>query len=54
MMPRIQIALNGPTLSRMVYGTWRMLDDAPSAQDINRRLSLCLDLGITTIDGAEI
>ena len=54
MMPRIKIALNGPTLSRMVYGTWRMLDDAPSAQDINRRLNLCLDLGITTIDGAEI
>ena len=54
MMPRIQIAPNGPTFSRMVYGTWRMLDDAPSAQDINRRLNLCLDLGITTIDGAEI
>ncbi len=54
MIPRIQIAPNGPTFSRMVYGTWRMLDDAPSAQDINRRLNLCLDLGITTIDGAEI
>jgi len=38
----------------MVYGTWRMLDNAPSAQDINRRLHLCRDLGITTIDGAEI
>ena len=54
MMPRIQIAPNSPRFSRMVYGTWRMLDDAPSAQDINRRLNLCLDLGITTIDGAEI
>lgn len=54
MMPRIQIAPNGPDFSRMVYGTWRMLDDAPSAQDINRRLHFCLELGITTIDGAEI
>ena len=54
MMPRTQIARNGPVFSRMVYGTWRMLDDAPSAQDINRRLHLCLELGITTIDGAEI
>ena len=54
MMPRTQIAPKGPILSRMVYGTWRMLDDAPSAQDINRRLHLCRDLGITTIDGAEI
>ncbi len=54
LMPRPQIARNGPVLSRMAYGTWRMLDDAPSAQDINRRLHLCLDLGVTTIDGAEI
>ncbi len=54
MMPRTRIAPNGPTFSHMVYGTWRMLDDAPSAQDINRRLHLCLELGITTIDGAEI
>ena len=53
-MPRTRIAPNGPVFSRMVYGTWRMLDDAPSTQDINRRLHLCLDLGISTIDGAEI
>lgn len=54
MMPRTKIAPDGPSISRMVYGTWRMLDDAPSAQDINRRLHMCLELGITTIDGAEI
>ncbi len=40
--------------SPMVYGTWRMLDDAPTSQDINRRLNRCLELGITTIDTAEI
>ena len=40
--------------SPMVYGTWRMLDDAPTSQDINRRLSRCMELGITTIDTAEI
>ena len=55
MMPRIQTAPDGPVLSRMVYGTWRLLDDgAVSAQDINRRLNACLDLGITSIDTAEI
>ncbi len=54
MIPRTQIAPKGPILSRMVYGTWRMLDDDPSAQDINRRMHHCRDLGITTIDGAEI
>ncbi len=43
-----------PSLSAMVYGTWRMLDDKPSVQDINRRLNRCVELGITTIDTAEI
>ena len=38
----------------MVYGTWRLLDTKPTAQEINRRLHACLDLGITTIDTAEI
>ena len=38
----------------MVYGTWRLLDTKPSAQEINRRLNDCLELGITTIDTAEI
>ncbi len=38
----------------MVYGTWRLLDTKPTPQEINRRLHACLDLGITTIDTAEI
>jgi predicted oxidoreductase len=38
----------------MVYGTWRLLETKPSAQEINRRLNDCLELGITTIDTAEI
>ena len=42
------------SLSAMVYGTWRMLDDQPSLQDINRRLNRCVELGITTLDTAEI
>lgn len=44
----------GPEFSRMVYGTWRLLDTRPTAQEINRRLHACLDLGITTMDTAEI
>ena len=49
-------ALNAeiPSLSALVYGTWRMLDDQPSLQAINRRLNRCVELGITTIDTAEI
>lgn len=38
----------------MVYGTWRLLDPKPTPQDINRRLHACLELGITTLDTAEI
>jgi predicted oxidoreductase len=53
-MKRIQIAPRGPELSQMVYGTWRILDTKPTAQEINRRLHACLELGITTIDTAEI
>lgn len=53
-MKRQRIAERGPEFSRMVYGTWRLLATKPSAQEINARLNACLDLGITTIDTAEI
>lgn len=53
-MKRTQLAPRGPEFSRMVYGTWRLLETKPSAQEINRRLNDCLELGITTIDTAEI
>jgi predicted oxidoreductase len=54
MLSRTKISPMGPALSRLVYGTWRMLDDGSTAQDINRRLQRCVELGITTIDTAEI
>lgn len=53
-LARIQMAPEGPDFSRMVYGTWRVLDDGSTIQDLNRRLNLCADLGMTTIDTAEI
>ncbi len=53
-MKRLKLTANGPEFSRMVYGTWRLLDTKPTAQEINRRLHACVDLGITTIDTAEI
>ena len=55
MLPRIRIAPNGPEFSRLVYGTWRILDDAAfTTQELNRRINLCVDLGMTTLDTAEI
>jgi predicted oxidoreductase len=53
-MKRVKLATNGPEFSRLVYGTWRLLDAKPTAQEINRRLHACLELGITTLDTAEI
>ncbi|HEY2574665.1 MAG TPA: aldo/keto reductase [Verrucomicrobiaceae bacterium] len=54
-IPRHRIAPHGPQFSRMVFGTWRLLDEpALTAQEINRRLNACLDCGMTTIDTAEI
>jgi len=53
-MQRVKLTKNGPEFSRMVYGTWRLLATQPTAQEINRRLNVCLELGITTIDTAEI
>ena len=53
---RLPISPNGPELSRLVYGTWRVLDDEATAkpEHLLERFKLCLDLGITTIDTAEI
>ncbi len=53
-MRRIRMTKEGPEFSRMAYGTWRLLATRPTAQEINRRLNVCLELGITTIDTAEI
>lgn len=46
----------GPVFSRLIYGTWRLLNDAEAVtpQAVNRRLQVCLEQGITTIDTAEI
>lgn len=56
MIPRLSIAPNGPSFSRLVYGTWRFLDDEATSNsaDLLKRLHACLELGITTLDTAEI
>ncbi len=53
-MKRLRIAEDGPTFSRLAYGTWRLLKDPPTPQQLNARLQLCLELGLTTLDTAEI
>lgn len=55
-IPRIRLSPNGLECSRFVYGTWRLFDDADGASPgpLAERLRRCADLGITTIDTAEI
>lgn len=56
MLSRVALSPNGPTLSRLAFGTWRLLDDRATAtpEHVRRRVQACLELGISTIDTAEI
>jgi len=56
MTPRVQLFPNGPSFSQLAYGTWRILDDKATAtpEHLMQRFQKCLDLGITTLDTAEI
>jgi predicted oxidoreductase len=47
---------HGPRFSRLVYGTWRLLDDLESSapEPLAARLDECVELGLTTIDTAEV
>lgn len=42
-------------LSRIIYGMWRLTDDCDvSIKHVRKKIDLCLDQGITTIDQADI
>jgi predicted oxidoreductase len=53
-MQRIEIA-PGLSFSRMVYGMWRLGDDADtSPAHVRAKIEACLEQGITTMDQADI
>ena len=56
MVKTVSLHKNGPDVSNLIYGTWRILDvtPQPSPRDILKRLEGCLELGIHTLDTAEI
>jgi predicted oxidoreductase len=56
MVERVLMAEGGPRLSRLAYGTWRLLREAqrPTPAALAARLAAIAELGITTIDTAEI
>lgn len=53
-MNRVEIT-NGLTFSRLVYGMWRVADDADTSPEyVEAKIQACLDQGVTTIDQADI
>lgn len=54
MLNRIQLAPQGPQLSRMICGYWRLLAWGMSPQQRLAFIEQHLELGITTVDHADI
>ena len=53
-MERISLT-NNVTLSRLIYGMWRLSDDTDtSASHVQAKIEACLAQGITTMDQADI
>lgn len=54
MVQRIAMAPQGPEFSRFVMGYWRLMDWNMSAQELIGFIESHLELGITTVDHADI
>lgn len=54
MVQRIQIAPQGPEFSRLVMGYWRLMEWKMTKSQLSRFIEEHVDLGITTIDHADI
>ncbi|MFP2421394.1 aldo/keto reductase family oxidoreductase [Pseudescherichia vulneris] len=54
MVQRITLAPNGPEFSRFVMGYWRLMDWNMSPQQLVSFIEQHLDLGVTTVDHADI
>ncbi|PWK72658.1 aldo/keto reductase [Aminobacter sp. AP02] len=52
---RIELVPGGPSLSRLVFGAWRLLDgQKPSADAVAKLIYTAIDLGLTSFDHADI
>jgi predicted oxidoreductase len=54
MISRIKVSPEGPELSRITHGLWRLKDWGKSPAEIPEMIHSCLQLGITTFDHADI
>jgi len=53
-MERVDLGI-GLSISRIVYGMWRLTDDADTSQaHVQGKIETCLAQGITTVDQADI
>lgn len=55
-MPRRRLHPSGPEFSSIVWGLWRVLDanETRSPEGLARMIALCLDLGVTSLDNADV
>ncbi len=53
-VPRIKLSQEGPEFSRLVHGLWRLSEWNQSTKEAIELIHVCLELGITTFDHADI
>jgi predicted oxidoreductase len=60
-VPQIKLSENGPSMSRIIYGTWHMTGVDQSSEhilsrpeNILSRIKACLSAGITTFDLSDL
>ena len=54
LVPQIVMAENGPELSRIVFGAWRLSEWNMEPDEVRDLVFACVDLGITSFDHADI
>ena len=52
--PRIRLAQNGPEFSRIVLGLWRLAEWQMTTQERLALLQQAIEMGVTTVDHADI
>lgn len=56
MIPRLRLSPEGPDVSAIAYGLWRLADDPEGAAParVRAKIDACLEVGMTTMDHADI
>ena len=56
MIPRFKLSPEGPEVSALAYGLWRLGDDpaGTSPARVREKIDACLEVGMTTMDHADI